>query len=132
MGDRRLSALLLEVAIDADGVDAPWVSSVSSDGGLAGDTFTVSGLGFEPSQGSGAVKINGEACTIVSWTNDQIVCTVPVGATTGDLVVTNNSGNASAGELFTVDEPETATLTDYKIVEVPVKFISLGNSRVTS
>ncbi len=101
MGDRRISALLLEIAIDVDGTDAPWITLLTPNNGCVGDTVTIDGTGFEAAQGTGGVTINGTSANIVSWSDTQIVVTVAAGTTTGNLTVTTNSG-LSDSETFTV------------------------------
>ena len=58
----------------------------------------VSGLD-RPSQGT--VTFSGVETSVSTWSNTSIKCTVPVGALTGAVVVTNQVGN-SAGKTFTV------------------------------
>jgi hypothetical protein len=103
MGDRQVSALLIEVALDADSNDMPWVTDVNPTHGVQDDSITISGLGFLAAQGTGTVTFNGTSATVTSWSDTEIVVTVPVGATSGDIVVTNDFGDSSAGTAFTVD-----------------------------
>ncbi len=62
--------------------------------GIAGTTTVdINGSGFEASQGAGFVQFNGVNVTAyTSWSNTQIVVTVPAGATTGKITVQNNTG----------------------------------------
>ena len=57
-----------------------------------------SNLGSTP----GTVTFNGVTASISSWTNTQIMTTVPSGATTGPVVVYSSSGKPSNGIVFTV------------------------------
>lgn len=88
--------------------------------GAVGDTVTVTGSGFEDSQGSGSVTINGVEATIVSWSDTEIVINVPEGATTGDVVVTNDPGNIDTWGPFivTVPAPIRATILSGGIVPI--------------
>jgi len=60
----------------------------------AGATLTITGLGFEPVQGTGKVTLNALALPIVSWSDRQIVATVPAGLPAGpyQLMVTRDNG----------------------------------------
>jgi hypothetical protein len=49
--------------------------------------------GFGGTQGAGSVFIGGTALTVTSWSNDEIIVTVPANTDTGQLVVTTDSGN---------------------------------------
>lgn len=70
---------------------------------------TLYGTGFGSSQGSGGVTLNGSDCTIERWaeadsvTGLDVIVVQPNGASTGNFVVTNNSGDVSNGIAFTVD-----------------------------
>lgn len=95
----------------------PAITNLSSASGYIGDSVTITGTGFNASQGTGSVTFNGTTAVITSWTNTSIVCTVPVGATTGNIVVKNLWGNASTGTAYTVKSlPAGASSTP----EVPI------------
>jgi len=64
---------------------------------------TISGTNFGSAQGTGTVSFNGADATPTSWSATSIVTTVPIGATTGNVVV-SASGVASNGKSFTVVE----------------------------
>jgi hypothetical protein len=89
--------------IEADVTLKIHISDVTPTGGLPGTAVTITGFGFGDTQGSGTVAFNGTpATTITSWSDTEIVCEVPVGATTGNVVVTENGGLSSAGVAFVV------------------------------
>ena len=72
-------------------VPLPHVSSVTPSVGTAGTQITVTGSGFHATQGPGNVFFNnGVTATIISWSDTQIVATVPVGATAGAMTVWQN------------------------------------------
>lgn len=79
----------------------PTITGLSVSTGIVGDTVTISGSGFNVSQGSGTVTFNGTTATASSWAALSITVTVPSGATTGNVVVTQN-GQVSNGISFTV------------------------------
>lgn len=77
---------------------APFITSVSRRSGRVGDIITITGISFGPSQSSvDKVKFNGvNAGNAIFWrwrhnTQGQIQIRVPAGATTGSLVVENNT-----------------------------------------
>jgi phage tail sheath gpL-like len=80
---------------------SPSISSLSPTAGAVGTPVTISGANFGAIQGSGKVIFNGTVATPTSWSPTRIVAPVPVGATTGNVVVTVG-GLASNGVSFTV------------------------------
>jgi hypothetical protein len=66
----------------------PIITSLNPTFGQVGDTVTISGTGF------GAVNytvtFNGTNASISSWSDTSIVVTIPIGATTGNVVVSLN------------------------------------------
>ncbi len=53
-----------------------------------GDSVTISGRNFGTSMGSSFVSFNGAQATVTSWSATSVVVTVPVGAESGNVVVT--------------------------------------------
>lgn len=82
----------------------PAIASVSPSAGMVGDPITITGTNFGSSQGTSAITFGGTAATVSSWTANSIVALVPVGATSGNIVV-NVGGVASDGSPFTVVLP---------------------------
>lgn len=75
------------------------------------DAVTITGNNFLGSQYSSTVTFNGTGATnITSWSNTSIGAQVPVGATTGNVVVTV-SNQASNGVSFTVIPPPAISMT---------------------
>ncbi|HWZ41997.1 MAG TPA: IPT/TIG domain-containing protein, partial [Candidatus Saccharimonadales bacterium] len=82
----------------------PVIAGVSPSSGLVGSSVTVTGTYFGAAQGSSVIRFNGSPAAVSSWSDTQIVATVPVTASTGPVqVVVNN--NASNGSTFTVPQP---------------------------
>jgi IPT/TIG domain/Beta xylosidase C-terminal Concanavalin A-like domain len=77
------------------------ITSISPTVGVAGDTVIVTGTDFGATPGTSTIKFNGTAATPTSWSDTSITVTVPVGATTGNVVVTVG-GQSSNGVKFTV------------------------------
>ena len=80
----------------------PSITGISPAAGPSSTQVTISGSNFGSSQGSGTVTFNGTpATTIGSWTATSILVDVPTGATSGYVVVTENSAESN-GFPFTV------------------------------
>jgi hypothetical protein len=88
------------VTVTAATAPLPAVASLSPLSGESGDTVTISGTYFGANKGT--VTFNGNTATVSAWGDTQIKTSVPSGATTGDLVVTDAFGNASNVTTFTV------------------------------
>lgn len=52
-----------------------------------GETITIEGSGFGATQGNGSVQLNGLSIPIVTWGETEITATIPVGVTTGNLLI---------------------------------------------
>ncbi len=85
------------------------VSSVSPASGVAGTSVTITGSGFGASQGTSTAAFNGVSVAVTSWSDTQIVVTVPRLATTGAVVVTTNGAASNATVSFTVIPSPTIT-----------------------
>jgi len=84
----------------------PAIDSLSPSSGAVGTSVTITGSNFGSTQGSSTVTFNGTAVSsITSWSAASIVCAVPTGATTGNVVVTVG-GTASNGVSFTITSPK--------------------------
>jgi len=83
----------------------PSITSLTPSSGPAGTSVTISGTNFGATQNTSTVSFNGmNAAPFTSWSPTSIVTTVPVGATTGNVIVTVG-GIASSGVAFTVTNP---------------------------
>ncbi len=58
--------------------------------------ITLTGTGFEPAKAKPTVTFNGTALTVATFSNTQVVATLPTGMAPGtfNLVLTNSQGNA--------------------------------------
>jgi len=96
-------------------IPAPTIASISPTFGPPGTTVTITGTGFGSSRGAGkgksgkgasCVTFNGVAATeYPKWTDTEIVCVVPQGATHGPVVVVTGAGSSSSDKTFTVSYP---------------------------
>ncbi|HVI10464.1 MAG TPA: IPT/TIG domain-containing protein, partial [Candidatus Binatia bacterium] len=83
----------------------PVVSSASPTSGIPGVTqITITGTGFGASQGSGYVQLGTLPGVVSSWSNTQIVATVPNGSGNGAVSV-SQGGLYSNSMPFTISSP---------------------------
>ena len=78
---------------------APVISSFTPASGPAGTALTVAGSSFT---GTSRVTVNGSAAVFSVVSDTSITATVPAGATTGTIAVTNGFGTAVSSGVFTV------------------------------
>ncbi len=90
-------------------VPAPSITAMSATSGVVGTAITIMGTNFGATQGTSTVKFNGAAASPTAWSATSITAPVPVGATTGNVVVTAG-GLASNGAGFTVTVPILPTM----------------------
>jgi hypothetical protein len=79
----------------------PTITSLNPNAGAVAAPVTIAGTNFGATQGTSTVTFNGTAATPTSWSATSIMVPVPVGTTTGNVVVTVG-GQASNGVMFTV------------------------------
>jgi len=85
---------------------SPNILSLQPPIGPVGTPVTINGNGFGQSQNVvSGVTFNGVSATIGTWSDTAITTTVPAGASTGNVVVTNASNLVSSGVSFTVGQP---------------------------
>jgi YD repeat-containing protein len=90
------------------------VLSFTPSSGPVGTTVTILGTGFSTTISSNSVSFHGTAATITSATANQIVTTVPSGATTGTITVTSPAGSFTTSSSFTVGTTTGApTITSF-------------------
>src|SRR6185437_5939085 len=86
----------------------PGITGILPVSGVVGSSVTISGIGFGSNQGTSTVKFNGTVASVTNWTPTLITATVPTGATTGNVTVTEDA-IASNGFAFTVLATPTIT-----------------------
>jgi YD repeat-containing protein len=79
---------------------------------LVGANVEIRGFGFTTPPSSNQVQVNGTAATVVSATATSLIVTVPAGATSGLVTVTNANGTATSPQPFTVLVPPIITGVD--------------------
>jgi uncharacterized protein YjdB len=121
------------VSLSGTGTALPTITNLSTSSGVVGTTVTITGTGFDGSQGASTVTFNGAPATATTWGSKSIVVTVPAAATTGNIVVTVDNG-PSNGVLFNV-VPNIAGLSASSGIAGTLVTISgsgFGNSQGTS
>ncbi len=106
-------------------VATPVLTSVLPTNGPVGTSVTLTGSGFV---GTTGVSFNGTATTFTVNSGIRITVTVPVGATTGNVTVSNGSG-PSNGVLFTVTT--TPAVTTATPTNVTTTTATLGGTVVS-
>jgi hypothetical protein len=89
-----------------DLVTAPTITTLTPASGPVGTVVTITGLNFGTAQGTSTLTFNGLAAVPTSWSDRNIVVSVPANAVTGPVVVTVN-GVGSNTVTFTVGEIDT-------------------------
>jgi hypothetical protein len=84
----------------------PTVTSFTPTSGAVGTSVTITGTGFNAVT---QVRFNGVNASYTVNSTTSITATVPGGATTGTVSVTNGSGTGTSGTNFTVLTPPTIT-----------------------
>ena len=87
----------------------PAISAIAPTVGGVNTPITITGTGFGALQGTSAVTFNNLGASATSWSDTQIVATVPIGAVSGPIGVTVASLGAE-GPFFTMSN--TVYLTD--------------------
>jgi hypothetical protein len=81
-------------------IQNPIISSLFPNSGPIGTPITISGSNFGSSQGT--VTFNGVSAVISYWSNSEVKTSVPLGATTGDVIINTSEAKNSNGMIFTV------------------------------
>src|SRR4029450_9090472 len=95
----------------------PTISSFTPDSGMVGDLVTISGTDFT---GASDVSFNGTSALFNVDLDTQITATVPGGATTGTISVTNVDGTATSSTSFTVLPTPPPSVTSFSPHHGPV------------
>jgi RHS repeat-associated protein len=100
----------------------PSITAVDPTSGSIGTLVTITGTNFEP--GTTTVTFNGLSAVVRTITATQITTTVPIGATTGVLVVTTSRGTAS--RTFTVE-----TTGDFALTAAPTSVRAIAGDQTS-
>lgn len=103
--------------------------------GAIGAQVKIQGYGFDPTPTNNTVTFNGTAATVVSSTAYAIVATVPSGATTGTVAVTNTNGSATSSQSFAIlGAPTISSITPSALgqgTKLPVTVAGTGLKQAT-
>jgi len=81
----------------------PRIDSISPTAGGSGNQVTITGVNFQATQGASYVVFGGQVGPVVSWSDSQIVATVPIGASPATVSVrVYINGAYSNGINFTI------------------------------
>ena len=83
-------------------VKAPLVSTLGPASGTVGADVAISGRYFGAAQGTSTVSFNGVEASVDVWSDTRILCTVPMTAATGPVVVTTDTGASNNTKIFRV------------------------------
>ena len=86
---------------------APTIASFTPGSGPVGSPVSISGNHFT---GSTSVRFNSTSATFTVVTDTTITTSVPAGATSGPITVTNADGTGASASSFTVTPPSTITV----------------------
>ncbi|GAF74921.1 unnamed protein product, partial [marine sediment metagenome] len=78
------------------GIANPVISAIDPPGGSVGTQVTLTGEYFGETQGTGFVTFYNDitATNVISWSNTEIICTVPDGAQSGCVTVTSDQASS--------------------------------------
>ncbi|MEU6408840.1 RHS repeat-associated core domain-containing protein [Microbispora sp. NPDC046933] len=83
----------------------PAVTAVSPTAGPPSTTVTLTGSGFDPVLANNVVDVNGTLAEVTAVTATSLQFVVPLGATTGDILVTTPAGGTQVPGRFSVPYP---------------------------
>jgi YD repeat-containing protein len=106
-------------------ISTPTILALSPSNGAPGTSVTVTGFNFGDSQSSGTVTFNGVSSSPTSWNSQAIIVPVPVGATSGSVIVTVG-GVASNSYPFTIGASVTSVIPTAGGIGTPVTITGTG------
>ena len=81
---------------------SPAISGILPPGAGPGTQITISGSNFGSDQGTGGVQVAGSDASIDSWSDTEIICTLPAGlseSASADVTVTIGSGQSGSSQI---------------------------------
>ena len=108
----------------------PSITSLSPTSGAIGTSVTVTGSGFQSTQGTSSVTFNGVPATPTSWNSTQIKAPVPAGAATGNVFVITGGLSSNAKTFTVVPTPTiTSVSSSFGAVGVPITIVGTNFGR---
>ena len=115
------TALLGTVGLTDALAAAPTITSFDPPSGPVGTVVTIMGAWFQDASVATGVTFNGAAAITFTVDSDaQIRATVPAGATTGAIAVTDSEGTATSATNFTVSPSPAPTIGSFDPTSGPV------------
>lgn len=107
------SDILEHYQIAYDVAEPPTITGITPSIAAVGDSITITGTRFGPTQGTGTVTFATDvaAVTYTSWTSTQIVVTIPAGAQSGRITVRTQGGLAQTALDLSWVEIQDASVT---------------------
>ncbi|AME28675.1 hypothetical protein AXG89_33345 (plasmid) [Burkholderia sp. PAMC 26561] len=90
------------LSISNSAASAVSITAMTPQSGPVGSTVTLQGSGFDPVAANDTVQFNGTSATVTSASATSLQATVPPGASSGTVSVTNSHGTAVAPTAFNV------------------------------
>ncbi|MBI1821015.1 MAG: IPT/TIG domain-containing protein [Nitrospirae bacterium] len=87
--------------VSATGVSISYFNPVQ---GGVGVTVDIYGSGFSTTPNNNIVTFNGTSASVLSSTNTHIVTSVPSGATTGKIHISNSNGSTTSANAFVISQ----------------------------
>lgn len=101
--------------------------------GAVGSQVKIQGYGFSPTPSDNTVTFNGTSATVISSTSYAIVATVPSGAASGPVAVTNTNGTATSAEVFTVLGTPTITgITPIAVAQGTFRTVTITGTNLST
>ncbi len=100
--------------VGASGID---IFLLEPSSGVTGIDVTIRGFGFSATPTDNQVAFNDTTATVVSANETTLVATVPAGATTGPVTVTNSNGTATSPEAFTLLAPTVTGIDPDRVAQ---------------
>jgi YD repeat-containing protein len=89
----------------------PYISSVTPNNGPVGTQIQINGTDFLATQGNSTLKLGGVPLNVVTWSNTQIIATVPETANTGSIAMVVGGVASSGNPGFTVPAPHIDSIS---------------------
>ena len=107
------------------------IASFTPTHGIVGESVTILGTGFIPDAGQNTVSFAGTPAVVSSATTTSLATTVPAGAVTGQITVSNANGTAtSAGAFIVVTAPVITGVTPGSIPRGATTRVDISGSNL--
>jgi hypothetical protein len=107
--------------------NSPTVTQLSASAAAVGSDITITGNTFEATQGSGWVSFGGTAGVVKSWSDTQIVVTVPQGAPSDYVGVVQHEISSNGTMFYPFVQPNVSTLsTQYALIGDSITLTGTG------